>query len=132
MSGSRLEVPTRWTFDAGAEVARARAYGRCEVCAMRPDTQSHHRQPRGMGGVSGVGLVVNSPANLVRICQVCHDRAESYRDRARRVGLLVPRPTDPATVPVRLRTVNGTGWYLLLESGDYHWQDLPEDWSACA
>lgn len=119
-------------FEDGAAVARERAHGRCEVCGIRPDVQTHHRQARGMGGVSRAGTAVNRPSCLVRVCQPCHDRAESYRERARRVGLLVHRPTDPAQVPVRLRTVNGAGWFLLTDDGCYVWQDLPHDHSVLA
>lgn len=125
--------PGGWTFEAGAAVARARAHGRCEVCGVDRDNQTHHRQPRGMGGVHGAGTAVNRPACLLRVCTTCHARIESYREWARRRGLLVPRPTDPATVPVRLRTVQGVGWWLLVEDGHcYQWVDRPEDWSALA
>jgi hypothetical protein len=130
--------PTRWTFEAGAEVARARAWEKCEVCGVDRDTQTHHRQPRGRGGVSGDGLAVNHPACLLRVCLTCHDRIERHREWARREGLLVPgvgRGTaghvDPADVPVRLRTINGRGWFHLIEDGAvYQWLDLPDDFSA--
>lgn len=122
----------RWTFEAGAAIARTRATGRCEACGLQADNQTHHRQPRGMGGVSGEGLAVNRPCCLIRVCTTCHARIESSREWARRRGLLVPRPTDPALVPVRLRTVNGAGWFQLTVDGCYRWRDLPDDWSALA
>ena len=129
---------TAWTFEAGAAVARARAQERCEVCGTERDSQTHHRQPRGAGGVSRAGLAVNHPAALLRVCSGCHDRIERHREWARRLGLLVPgvgRGTaghvDPADVPVRLRTVNGAGWFLLVEDGEvYAWVDLPDDHSV--
>lgn len=84
-----------------------------------------------MGGVSGAGAAVNRPACLLRLCLPCHNKIESQRAWARQLGLLVPRPTDPATVPVRLRTTNGAGWFLLIEEGRvYAWVDRPDGWSA--
>lgn len=130
-----MTAPPAWTFEAGAAIARDRAWQRCELrlagCDGR-DNQTHHRQPRGMGGVSGDGMAVNRPSCLLRTCLSCHNFAESRREWARRRGLLVPRPTDPARVPVRLSTVNGAGWYTLTDDGCYLWRDLPEDWSALA
>jgi hypothetical protein len=126
------DSPRQWTFLAGAVIARERAQGRCEVCAAARDDQTHHRQPRGMGGVSRAGRSVNSPAALLRLCTACHHRIEHQRTWAKGQGLLVPRPTDPASVPARLRTANGDGWYLLDAAGGYTWCDLPDGWSAWA
>lgn len=54
-------------FRKGAEVARRRAGGRCEVCKRRPDTQTHHKKGR-------VGPDVNDPKFLLRVCLWCdHD-----------------------------------------------------------
>ena len=129
------EPARRWTFEAGAEVARARAWEKCEVrtfgCQGR-DSQTHHRQARGMGGVSGEGMSVNRPSCLLRVCLNCHNTIESRREWARRRGLLVHRPADPGAVPVYLNSVNGTGWFVLTDEGMYVWQDLPEDYSAIA
>lgn len=80
----------------------------------------HHRQPRGMGGVHGVAATVsNSPPNLLAVCRPCHDRCDDQPVIARLSGWLVPHPTDPATVPALLHTVNGFGWWLLREDGGY-------------
>lgn len=113
---------TGWSFAAGAAVVRDRSGGACELCGG-VGTQTHHRQPRGMGGVSGVGLAVNSPANLLRICGPCHRDAESRRALAYEEGWLVRRPTDPATVPARLRTAQGVGYWLLTAEGMYVWAE---------
>lgn len=95
----------------------ARAGGSCELCGVpvalvNDDGQVtplvaysiHHRQPRGMGG-SG-DPAVNSAVNLLLLCGTgttgCHGMVESQRALAVTHGWIVPRPTDPATVPVRL------------------------------
>jgi hypothetical protein len=108
-------------FADGAAAVRDRCAGLCEVCGRRPGVQTHHRQPRGMGGVAGVGLAVNRPSALVRVCLSCHAWAESERDAARVLGLLVPRPDVPAEAPVYLSPVYGPGWYLLNDEGCYEW-----------
>lgn len=108
-------------FADGAAVVRDRCAGLCEVCGRRPGAQTHHRQPRGMGGVSGVGLAVNRPSALVRVCLPCHGWVESERTAAEVLGLLVPRPAVPAEVPVYLRPVYGAGWYTLDDDGCYGW-----------
>lgn len=112
-------------FEAGAAVVRERAHGACEVCRA-PGTQTHHRQPRGMGGVHGAGKRVNEPDNLLRLCTLCHRTIESEREWAYSMGYLVSRPQDPGTVPVFIRSVNGTGWFLLHKDGCIQWVDLPE------
>lgn len=79
--------------------------------------------------MSGVGLAVNLPSALVRVCLRCHGWIETQeRDVARTLGLLVPRPLVPAEVPVRLQPVYGPGWYLLTDDGSYAWWhgDTPE------
>lgn len=113
-------------FEAGAEIVRQRSAGLCEAkrpgCSGRGQ-ETHHRQPRGMGGVHGVGAAVNRPSCLVRVCRACHHWAEMNRTEAEDLGLLVRRPTDPATVPVWLHTANGSGLFLLTDDGNYVWQD---------
>lgn len=123
-------------FEDGAVIVRGRSHGLCELCGRRPGLQTHHRQPRGMGGVSGVGLAVNLPSALLRLCLECHAAIESERDAARDLGLLVPRPDVPGEAPVWLRPIYGPGWYLLDDEGSYGWHHgdvLPpgEHLSAC-
>jgi hypothetical protein len=125
MSGERQRASDA-AFQTGAEVARKRAWGSCEVCGKRRDVMTHHRQPRQMGGVSGVGLAVNRPSALLRVCQFCNDQLEvQQRGLAYDLGLIVRRPTVPAEVPVWLNTINGPGWWLLDDEGSYKWVDLP-------
>jgi hypothetical protein len=113
-------------FADGAEIARRRAWGVCEACGKRRDVMTHHRQPRQMGGVSREGMAVNRPSALVRVCQFCNDQLEvQQRGLAYELGLIVRRPTVPAEVPVWLHTINGTGWWLLSDEGDYQWVDQP-------
>jgi hypothetical protein len=79
-----------------------------------------------MGGVSGEGLAVNDPSALLRVCDHCHDQLERpQRALAYDLGLLVRRPTVPAEVPAWLHTINGAGWFLLNNEGDYVWVDRP-------
>lgn len=111
-------------------VVVSRAGGSCELCGVPvavvdDDGQVtpvaaysiHHRQPRGMGGTDDPA--VNSPANLLLLCGTgtsgCHGLVESQRAMAVTNGWLVPRPTDPATVPVELHD----GRRLLTLSGTY-------------
>ena len=58
-----------------------------------------------MGGTRN--LLSNSPANIVLLCgsgtEGCHGLIESYRDEAKKNGLLLYANDDPMTVPVLLR-----------------------------
>jgi len=75
-----------------------------------------------MGGVSGVGLAVNAPSALLRVCLDCHGWLETQeRGAARDAGLLVPRPLVPAETPVYLTPIYGPGWYTLDDEGSYAW-----------
>lgn len=119
------EVLEAVQFEQGAAVVRERSWGLCEACGGHAGIQTHHRLPRGMGGVSRAGLVVNLPSNLIRLCELMHRTIESQREWAVEMGYLVRRGDDPATIPVYLRTVNGSGWFLLHNDGAIEWQDLP-------
>lgn len=69
----------------------------CVVCGKGPyGLQVHHRKPRRMGGRTG--SAINSPANLVAICPDDHAWAESNREAALDLGLLVREGDDPAAV----------------------------------
>jgi hypothetical protein len=111
-------------FEQGAAIARERAQGSCEACGRARGVQTHHRQARGMGGVSGIGLAVNRPSCLIRVCLDCHSWIERQeRSVARDLGLLVPRPLVPAEVRVWLCTTQGEAWWLLDDAGSYTWVD---------
>lgn len=109
-------------FEDGAAIVRERSAGLCECC-RKVGIQTHHRTPRGMGGVSGLGRAVNKPSNLLRLCLACHQDAESQREQAFELGRLVYRGDDPSQVPVWLQHVNGTGWWLLDDVGNMAWSD---------
>lgn len=90
------------------------------MCGQRGN-QTHHRRARGMGGRRGVGLAVNRPANLVRVCTDCHTWIEHNPQLADELGLL--HPAD-ASDPVWLRTVFGLGWWVLDDEGCYGWDHV--------
>lgn len=81
----------------------------CEVCGTAPGTNIHHRQPRGAGGCRL--KYINDPPNLLLVCghgnsfPGCHADIENDRPRARDMGWLVRRPTQPVTVSVVRRGV---------------------------
>lgn len=110
-------------FEEGAQIVRQRSWGLCEVHGSHVGIQTHHRLPRGMGGVSRDGLFVNRPSNLVRVCLAAHDEIEHQREWAYTMGYLVRRGEDPAEIPIWLQSVNGVGWYHLHADGDMRWVD---------
>lgn len=85
---------------------------RCVLCG-RVATDTHHRQPRGMGG-SARNADIHSPANLVSLCREHHSHTESRRAWAYGEGLLVRSGFDPAETPVRL---SAGRWVLFLKDG---------------
>ena len=80
----------------------------------------HHRQPRGMGGVSRAAAErANNPSNLLALCLGCHRFTEEEPAEARARGWLVPHPLTPAIIPARLVPIYGAGWYFLLGNLSY-------------
>lgn len=83
----------------------ARSFYSCEVmvdavCQHMVDT-IHHRQPRGMGGRKGDGIViVNSASNGLSICLHCHNHIERNRLWAKDHGFIVSRYEVPSEVAV--------------------------------
>lgn len=71
---------------------------RCGVSVIGQRYSLHHRKPRSQGGE-------HTTANLITLCGTgttgCHGWAESFRERAREAGWLVPRSTEPAAVQVQ-------------------------------
>jgi hypothetical protein len=82
-----------------------RSGGLCETCGLLRAESIHHRTPRGMGGTRNPAI--HSPANLLHMCgdgtRGCHGQAESRRLAATKLGWIVLRGSDPATVPVSYR-----------------------------
>ena len=99
------------------DLVRSRDMDACVRCGAwdRPEIwprhQIHHRVPRGLGGSRRPEI--NSPANLVLVCAVCHARIESHRDEAREDGWLVRQGHDPALTPIP----GPEGWVLLTHDG---------------
>lgn len=136
--GERVTARRRPARDTGPtraerEIVEERAHWCCELCGIllaeldadgvkvswiRPHSD-HHRQPRGMGGSSDP--MINDPSRRMLVCGTdnktgCHGLIESQRVMAKDNGWLVPRPTDPATVPV---LVFPGVRVLLTSDGDY-------------
>lgn len=112
-------------FERAKALLWARSYGRCEACGLAtPARDPHHRQARGMGGVHGAAKVAsNDVRNLLALCRICHDSVDAAPDLARAVGWLVVHPIDPYAIPVKIKTVNGPGWWFLRADGGFEWCD---------
>lgn len=82
---------------ATVDLVRARDGDQCRRC-HREYQQIHHRKPRGMGGTRDP--LINSPSNLVCVCQTCHQWIETHRVDALRDGWLVSQWGDPASTPI--------------------------------
>lgn len=111
---------------------RARCWGMCEGCGrfgLRLDV--HHRQARQAGGVSGKAeRVANAEPNLLAFCRSCHDETEHHEtwELTERIGWRIPKyVSDPWSVPARIHTVNGDGWWQLTKDAGYRWIDFPPD-----
>jgi len=108
------------------EVIYERAGRACERCPRSGGPFSiHHRRPRGMGGTKdpAAGGVPNGVLLCGSGTTGCHGEVEANRVQALADGWLVPQGTDPATVPIRHRTL-GVVW--LSEDGMYLHQDPTE------
>lgn len=79
----------------------------CYRCGQYGAHDSHHRQPRGMGGGHRNGY---SPANIITLCRQHHDEAERNRTAAQERGHIVPAAGDPEQVPVTDH--HGNTWTL--------------------
>lgn len=117
-----MQTVNKPTEQRGRRAVRARSAGLCEMqlggCQGRA-TNVSHRSPKSAGG----GW---SPANLIDACGSgttgCHGVTERERTAAYDDGRLVPRGTDPAGVPVRLRhPVYGAAWWTLHDDGLMTW-----------
>lgn len=89
---------------------RSASEGRCMGCGESRGLDPHHRQNRGMGGTSEEDDI----RNFLALCRFpCHDMVDALPLDAQRIGWLVPRPFDVATIPARIWTPQGFGWWLL-------------------
>lgn len=113
-------------------IVAARAHGICEGCGQYGLVcHTHHRRARGMGGTHREQEErKNDPRNALRLCAItCHpateheDTWQECAGKGWRISLNGQR--DPFLTPVLIYTVNGYGWWLLGENGDYRWIDWP-------
>lgn len=72
---------------------RSRDGDRCARCGATANLHVHHRVRRSQGGT-------DDDFNLITLCQKCHGYVHHNPYAARRLGLLLSRHTDPASVPV--------------------------------
>lgn len=89
---------------------------RCLICGHRDTLDVHHRRARGMGGST---RAKHELSNLMTLCRTCHDWVEAHPNEARARGYRLDVDQDPRLVPVFAVTVNGTGWWLLLDDASY-------------
>lgn len=124
MNSPVLQIPMRVRALVGA-----RSGGICEICARRRAGHMHHRRPRKMGGSRRPST--NSPANILHLCPLCHQRIEtSSRTRAHSFGWLVDDSIDdPASVPVFLATAYGQQYVWLHDDGTDDLVDLASDFA---
>lgn len=92
------------------QLAADRSFGLCEICGVRPATETHHRKYRSRGGG-------HEAANLLRVCgwgnhTGCHGKAHTDKD-ALDNGWSVASGDDPASRRVLYRGV----WMLLTADG---------------
>lgn len=87
--------------------------GTC-VCCHHRTTTVHHRYRRGMGGTTDHR--VNTPPNMVAVCDPDHLRAESLRlDSRDRTGLCIPNVDLAPTTPI----LTFSGWQLPTMGGTW-------------
>lgn len=113
-------------FEIAKALAQARSYGLCEGCRAFTALDPHHRMTRGSGGVHRAAAdVSNTPSNLLMLCRSCHDRTLTDAPACIPIGWVIERRArvNPAEIPAKIHTVNGYGWWLLLENGSYQWDD---------
>lgn len=113
---------------ADAAIINERAGARCEIDGGTDGLQTHHRNPRRMGGRHGdAGRRINAIPNGLRLCHRCHADAESNRERAMQLGWVLAEGEDPAERQVWLRPWCGPGWYWLDHAGGYLFAPPPEN-----
>lgn len=121
-------------LEVARDLARARCFGMCEGCrGFGSHLDAHHRRTRGSGGVHGVAATrANDVRNLLMLCRPCHDRTLDHHTMAECIGKgwVIERRSgmDPFDTPALIYTVNGYGWWYLVEDGSYLWAGLPDEY----
>jgi hypothetical protein len=76
--------------------------------------------------------IVNSPANMLALDPACHQLTEdaaTWRDCLAKGWRVSHWGVDlPAAVPALIHTVQGYGWWWLLESGGYRWANQADEY----
>jgi hypothetical protein len=107
-----------------AQLVIARSRDRCEICGDRGQ-QISHRRAQGTGGVGRKAVtLVQTAANLMRLCAGCHHFVEMYADAARLLGWRISKLNATPADHVHVWCQPGQpgmelGWYLLNDEGDY-------------
>lgn len=92
-------------WPAARLVALDRDLGACRRCGHRA-TDVHHRFLLGAGGSDDPDR--HRPDRLISLCRACHTWAHEHRNEAKALGWIVPRTTDPATIPtIPVHTITG-------------------------
>lgn len=117
MIGPKRERQTKADERRAYDLAKARAFGLCEICGVKQATEIHHRQYRSRGGR-------HESANLLHVCgwgnhTGCHGRAHGGQI-AETNGWSVESGVDPNLTQLLYR---GQWMYLtddggLLDGGD--------------
>ena len=108
MIGPRVSKTTPAESRRAYQQVKDRSFGLCEICGIKPATETHHRQYRSRGGRDTV-------SNLIHVCgwgnhTGCHGRAHTSGQEN---GWSVPSGLDPAGIPVLYRGQ----WMLLTVDG---------------
>ncbi|WP_280427190.1 HNH endonuclease [Nocardia brasiliensis] len=99
------------------DLIRDRSAGICEICGWAEGQQIHHRRPRKMGGTRDPQI--NSPANLLHLCNLCHAVVEGNRLDAETRGYLLKMGADfdqPVWYRGQHKVLDGEGGVSLCES----------------
>lgn len=113
----RAAEAARVYADSCAQVD-ARENGRCLRCG-EPGTEHHHRDPKGMGGVTD-NHGVHAVPNLVLACGACHRWAHRHPAQPALDGWLL-HGRDPERTPILASTGWFDGWFLLTPGATHLW-----------
>lgn len=111
MSDTGPDLKTRY-------VVLRRSGGVCERCRASMAVDVHHRRARGSGGSTAPGI--NSPANLVHLCRVCHEWVESHFTEALATGWKINLLQEPSSA-VKVIATQADGTEVLFDEGGFKW-----------
>jgi hypothetical protein len=96
----------------GRTIVAARSGGLCEICALAPAREWHHRKNRSQGGTWAA-------SNGMHLCGADHAYITEHPEQAAANGWTVKSYEDPTTEPVLRRGK----WMLLDDSGGVYAMD---------